>query len=251
MFSIKRTFNLLVRDLYINRRAFLSVGLVLLLGFAIVEIGLIQFFGPQPMLIDGKSEPVVYYVKFFKWFEILWIVYVGLIPFIEYTKKYNRAASIVFPATQEEKFVANFLIAYLVLPIAIFVSSFLGLELGGLVNSISYDNYIILYERTFAGFASFDTWSIAIALVSIGFFGSICFKKNKVILIWVYFLAFLFVLAICVFIEASIFEGLGYTQSITTYGMLNKYRVLYYIILWAIAVYMIVLSYFRLKEERS
>lgn len=177
----------------------------------------------------------------------LWVVTVGIIPFTEYSKKYNRASAILLPATQEEKFAANFIMSFVILPILILSSVAIGVGLSWVVNTFRFESYSFSLSSDY--FTNIDNWLSSLFFVSIFFFGSIFFKKNRLIRTIAGFAIYGFLLLAIVITIMYFKQQSGEMKDPT--NNIDIFLVSSRIYCICSALFFIVLSYFRLREERS
>lgn len=244
MFSFQRFFALFKRDFMMRRKGVLIV--------MAIEISIVAIF----MILSSLSFPNNIVVSdVFRPFYLMFIIATGVlscvIPFKNYEKKYNRSESILLPASVEEKYIVNFIMAFIMVPIINFVALFIGLEIGHLINWLRFDKYVFLYKETFHSFTHYFSWIKICVVLGISFFGAILFKKNKLIKTWaiVFGLGFLVIIGVSVFIymyHEAIKNG-----SIMFHISKEASDIIEQIFSYAVFVTCVVGAYFKLRKERS
>ena len=181
-FRISRFFILSKRDIIVNWKKYISMPVVV---FALC------FFG-----MWMKSEAIAGILIFC----LLFCVFVTTLPnaFIGYKKEKSRITTLLLPASAEEKWLLEFFKYYLVFPIALFVSSLLGVLVGELVFNQSVEkfnaNYSLIEESI-----TFDIILRLYAIITVAFFACLLFKKRSLLKTIVSILAF--------FIVCSLLQG--------------------------------------------
>lgn len=240
MFSVKRVKNLIVKDLVSSSK------IVLAMTVGLIFLQLLQLVVPYLRYSSYSHLDVVWRSGLFN-VSALWVVTVGIIPFTEYSKKYNRASAILLPATQEEKFAANFIMTFVILPIMLLLSVAIGVGLSWVVNTFRFESYSFSLSSDY--FTNIDNWLSSLFFVSIFFFGSIFFKKNRLIRTIAGFAIYGFLLLAIVITIMYFKQQSGEMKDPT--NNIDIFTVSSRIYCICSALFFIVLSYFRLREVRS
>lgn len=243
MFSLKRFFPLLKRDLAMNRKAIVYVFIVTVALSTITMVADTLFaVMPREMFINDVFS------NFYRFFLLLSVVWASIIPFRNYDKKYNRSCEILLPSSIEEKFIANFVITFIILPILIFCALFIGMEIGHLINSIRFEGYNLLYKQTLCEFSHYGGWLWVYFLMGLGFLGAICFKKNKVIKTWAIVFGVAFIGILLFSLHVYLYHP-DLKQYANFFGktVQTAVKIIIHILFFAC----ILGAYFKLKKERS
>ncbi len=243
MFSFRRFFALMKRDLMMNKFS--------LLGVIVIYIGLTALLMIcYNITMPNDSTITDVFSSFYLFFLISCSVLACVIPFKSYDKKYNRSESILLPASIEEKFVVNFVIAFIIVPVISFGAIFIGMEIGHLVNWIRFREYVLLYEETLYHFTESGHWITVFLAISFSFLGAVVFKKNKLIKTW----AIVFALNVLLIIGLSVWVYLNadtIEKVYKTFLLGSILFTLFEIALYLICAACVVGAYLKLRRERS
>lgn len=108
-FSIIRLKDLIIRQFIMNKK--------FLRGFLIGG-----FIGPFIATVGTRGLTLY---SFWVIFKFLCIFFAGIFPWISYKNKRSRVLEITLPATQFEKYLSNFLFAFIAGPIIAFIATYL------------------------------------------------------------------------------------------------------------------------------
>lgn len=242
MFSFKRFLALLKRDLMINKYP--------LMGYMLIMAGVVavmMVFTKIPIPTNSVISDV--FTMFYLFFNIGCMIMACTYPFKSYDKKYNRAEMILLPASIEEKFAVNFVLAFILVPVIQFVSLFIGMEIGHLINWIRFDNYTLLYGYSLYDFSKYYNWVMVYVFMGFSFFGAVFFQKNKLIKTWaiVFGLMLLVSIGFAIFIVNMDYEA----QSLRTFFNTTALKIVVQIAMHVVFVLCVVGTYFQLRKERS
>ncbi|MBR1769098.1 MAG: hypothetical protein IJ748_01415 [Bacteroidales bacterium] len=177
MFSLKRLFYLFLREIASVKKMILSFALELIGAMAVLEFVRYISLPNDTMLKDYMN---MFSIIFF----ILVVVEAAYLPFRPYEKKYSRDRMILLPATELEKWIMYFIIAYIMIPVFTFVFSFIGLEVGILINKLRFTEFTHFYAYTLEAFKDLYFYIGFLSLSSVSFLGAIFFKKYRCTKTW-------------------------------------------------------------------
>lgn len=200
-FSLSRIIDVLKRKWITNQKIYL-------IFFAIFFfIDLFVCFIYASLNFDYGGEYVTYNRSISLSLDTLAIVILtGIIPFSELTSRKNRMFELLYPASQVEKFIVELCFCFIAIPIAVLlidiIAIFLGTELWKLFSPETHVRINFLTPTLI--FSSFSELSLrTLMAISISFFGSILFRKYRLIKIWSIVSCVSFVLLIIVSIYVA------------------------------------------------
>jgi len=243
MFDFKRLGLLLKRDLIENRVFFIRYILVMV-GFIALIMILKNIYLPTKSIFSEAFTPLN------TLFGVGVVILANIIPFKGYDKKYNRTESIMLPASIEEKFIVNLVLAFVIIPIIQFTAVFIGMEVGYLVNSFRFEKYVLSYKETFEPFTHYGKWMTIYMFMAFSFIGAIVFKKNKLLKT----LAIDFGLwLICIIVVSIIIINNPKFSDSGMYDLLSSVTLQTAIYVTGNVLFLLCLigAYFKLKKERS
>ncbi len=238
-FSIIRLKDLIIRQFIMNKK--------FLRGFLLGG-----FIGPFIATVGTRGLTLY---SFWVIFKFLCILFAGIFPFISYKNKRSRVLEITLPATQFEKYLSNFLFAFIAGPIIAFVATYLAIFLGCRfsilmfhpVQYVPFDaQYMLSYKFSFD--APF-VLSYLLYVVTM-FFGAIYFKKQRIIKTNAFLIGYIVLLAT---IYAVIFYNgakLGVPALNIKLAIYSISKLTFCIGIGIAIIFVLWLTYQRLKEER-
>lgn len=197
------------------------------------------------------------------------IVAFGMMVFAEYADKKRRIGALLLPATTAEKFVSQWLLSFVFIPVSVMAAVSLGDTLGVGVKWLNWGQWHWSSWLTSVNWPSFLVGLIG--LESIAFAGALFFRKNSALKTWGtvagYAIVMLFVMiAIILFKFRHFVEEGGGTMYFSTDEYMSQFKLYVESVdvgMWwgtatAITVMTLVVSaflhvwtYFRLKEEEA
>lgn len=231
MFNFNRMINLIKRDIVINKKS-------LLYGFlTIIFIAGLNGIGA----INAGSTAFI---------ACIMTILVGAYAFEGYTKPALRANNILLPSTVQEKYFANLVFAFIILPIYIMIAVTIGTVLRNII-ALLLQGGAYHYSLFFGIKELYTDWNIDAVLstlfgMSIFFFGALFFKKNRILMTAVSFFAFFAIFGV-IFVSIHYMIYSNNHFSFTYFNNIDSIPKLIEIIT---TLFFLVLSYFRLKEER-
>jgi hypothetical protein len=231
MFNFNRMINLIKRIIVINKKSLLYGFLTIIFVVALNCIGFVN---------AGSTAFIV----------CMMTIIVGVYAFEGYTKPALRANNILLPATVQEKYFANLVFAFIILPIYIMIAVTIGTVLRNII-TILLQGGAYHYSLFFGIKELFTDWNIdavlsALFSMSIFFFGSLFFKKNRIVMTIVSFFTFFAIFGI-VFVSI---HYMIYSNNNFRFEYFNNIDIIPKLIEIITTLFFLVLSYFRLKEER-
>src|SRR5574344_12729 len=127
MFSFNRMINLIKREIVMQGKG-------IFWGLFGIIVGLITIYS------DRSSTNILIFTY------ICSILFLGFTSFIAYKKPSLRAESILLPATIQEKYFANFIYEFIIVPITIFITACIGAIVGRVISFWLYGNEIDLID---------------------------------------------------------------------------------------------------------
>lgn len=244
MFNFRRFCALFQRNFMMNRNTFLVISTIHIVGVAMLMVFYSINMPNNITMTDTFSF-------FYAFFLISCGIGASMLPFRNYDKRYNRSESILLPASIEEKFAVNFIMAFILVPVVTFVTMFLGMELGHLVNWIRFDKYVLLYKETLYKFSHYGNWFSVYLFMSFSFLGAILFKKNKLLKTWaiVFGLGFLSVVGLSIWIYLNYRNVMN--GSMQHFLQDSIVETLFEVFLHIVFVACVVGAYLKLRKERS
>lgn len=225
------------------------------------------FYNALVLLALGAATPLIhkmicnfdYSTMAFVYACIMIFSCIAVKSFGDFKTKARRCVGILLPCSVLEKYVAEFVYVFVVknafLLAALFVSVPLGDFIAGTASNISTDFKDLVSTLTMQNFPK----EIAIMLIAscfVYFFGSLCFKKLSLLK------TYLVVQVIGIFILVSVAQFLVSEVAILQMVEQSEYFMDFYsaffstvfdYVFWAsivVMVFFIVITFFRLKEER-
>jgi hypothetical protein len=181
------------------------------------------------------------------------IFFLGFTSFIAYKKPALRAESILLPATVQEKYFANLIYEFIIIPITIFITACIAATIGSVISFWLYGNEINLIDIFRIKHLNLSDLFTTLACMSILFFFSLFFKKNSFLKTAVSTFLYFFIISIititCIWIKQYYFVG-HITSVSYNFPLNDKHLYIFYIASSIISLFFLVLTYFRLKEER-
>lgn len=236
--NLKRLFLLLKRMCLIYSRNLLYLFVVLL------AIGILT---PD---IFGRTSLICIY-------SFILLIILAQFSFREYKTKQGRTAILLLPASTLEKYIAEILFIMIIYPLVLGAASIIGLMIGDLIfsdtNTLT-DNLSFMIKQIFG----YDNLTFNFLLFGFAFsfallFGSLFFKRFSAIKIFIIFCTIITGMTVCS-LDVYTSAGLQYCKSNFGQEYLNTfYNTLDVYMSWACgisAIFFVVLTYFRLKEER-
>lgn len=221
--SINRLFNLIKRELKINQNSYLRI--------------LIALFFVQLLLWDNFSIG-------------LWCVIIVIFhSFKEYFGSPSTRSQILnLPASTEEKYIYNFITAFIIYPIALAIIIIIANYTRYLVDTIFFNKLLHSVSSLSDMLLGLSKQYLkAIPMLGMVFFGNIYFKKQGGLKMLLYFIGFMFVLAIInILIVYSIIGEFNIPIDLIDVN-LPEYlpKIMYYLM----GVFLLVNSYIALKEK--
>lgn len=221
--NLNRILNLIKRELKINQNFYLRI---------LIAIFFIQLLMPTVVSIG-----------------ILILILMAIHTFKEYFGSPSTRSQIInLPASTEEKYIYNFITAFIIYPIALAIIIIIANYSRHLVDTIffnkllhtvsSLSDMLLVVSKQFLN---------AIPILAMVFFGNIYFKKHGGLMMLLYFLSFMFVLAIInILIVYSIIGEFNIPIDLMDVN-LPEYlpKIMYYLM----GVFFLVNSYIALKEK--
>lgn len=221
--SINRLFNLIKRELKINQNSYIRV---------LIAIFFIQLLMPTAVSIG-----------------ILILILMPLHTFKEYFGSPSTRSQILnLPASTEEKYIYNFITAFIIYPIALAIIIIIANYTRYLVDTIFFNkllNTVSSLSDMILGLSK--QYLKAIPMLGMVFFGNIYFKKQGGLKMLLYFIGFMFVLAIInILIVYSIIGEFNIPIDLIDVN-LPEYlpKIIYYLM----GVFFLVNSFIALKEK--
>lgn len=202
-FSLSRIIDVLKRKWITNQKTYL-------IFFAIFFfIDLFVCFIYASLNFDYGGGDVVYNKSISLSLDTLAIVILtGILPFSELTSRKNRMFELLYPASRLEKFIVELCFCFIAIPIAVLlvdmIAIFLGIELWKLFSPETHININFLTPTLI--FSSLSELSLRTLLaISISFFGSILFRKYRLIKIWslVSCVSFVFLIIVSIYVASK------------------------------------------------
>lgn len=220
--SINRLFNLIKRELKINQNSYIRI---------LISIYFILLFMGNSFIIG------------------LWALLVLFHSFKEYFGSPSTRSQILnLPASTEEKYIYNFITAFIIYPIALAIIIIIANYTRYLVDTIFFNkllNTVSSLSDMLLGLSK--QYLKAIPMLGMVFFGNIYFKKQGGLKMLLYFIGFMFVLAIInILIVYSIIGEFNIPIDLIDVN-LPEYlpKIIYYLM----GVFFLVNSYIALKEK--
>jgi hypothetical protein len=231
MFDFNRMINLIKRDILINKKSLLYGFLTIIFVVGLNGIG----------AINAGSTAFI---------ACIMTILVGAYAFVGYTKPALRANNILLPATVQEKYFSNLVFAFILLPIYIMIATTIGTVLRNII-AILLQGGVNHYSLFFGIKEIFTDWNIDAILstlfsMSIFFFGSLFFKKNRILMTAVSFFVFFAIFGI-IFV---LIHYMIYSNNHFSFTYFNNTDIIPKTIEIITTLFFLVLTYFRLKEER-
>jgi hypothetical protein len=183
------------------------------------------------------------------------IVSKALNAFSEYRDKEQAIAWMMLPGSILEKFLSRLLITSALLFVAIYISFFIGINVGNVITALIWQNNFYLYIPFYES-PVLQSMIIVLNFHAIFFAGGLYFKKHPFIKTCLA----VAVIALGITAVLSAFGGLAYavrtSYSGDTYYMMNRYwpefagraiKLLFYCI---IPIFCWIISYYRLREKQ-
>lgn len=234
MFSFNRMINLIKREIGMQSKG-------IFWGLFGIIVGLITVY------LDRSSTNILTFTY------ICSIFFLGFTSFIAYKKPALRAESILLPATVQEKYFANLIYEFILLPIAILITVYLGAIVGNVIHFWLFGDEINLSYLFRIGYFDVSDVFTTLACMSILFFFSLFFKKNSflktAVSVFLYFFVVFIITATCIWVKQYYFVG-HITSVSYNFPLNDQHLYIFYIASSIVSLFFLVLTYFRLKEER-
>ncbi len=220
--SINRLFNLIKRELKINQNSYIRI---------LIAIYFILLFMGNSFIIG------------------LWALLVLFHSFKEYFGSPSTRSQILnLPASTEEKYIYNFITAFIIYPIALAIIIIIANYTRYLVDTIFFNKLLHSVSSLSDMLLGLSKQYLkAIPMLGMVFFGNIYFKKQGGLKMLLYFIGFMFVLAIInILIVYSIIGEFNIPIDLIDVN-LPEYlpKIMYYLM----GVFFLVNSYIALKEK--
>ena len=233
MFSFNRMINLIKREMVMQSKG--------------IFWGLVGVFAGILCSCIGSYPNISTFVCFST------VFFLGFTSFLAYKKPALRAQSILLPATVQEKYFANLIYEFILMPIAILITTYLGAMVGNVIHFWLFGDEINLSYLFRIGNFDLSGVFMTLACMSILFFFSLFFKKNSflktAVSVFLYFFVVFIITVACIWIKQYYFVG-HITSVSYSFPINDHHQYIFCIASSIISLFFLVLTYFRLKEER-
>ncbi len=194
-FSFIRIIDILKRKFVTNRKIYL----IFLTIFFFIDLFMCFVYSSMRLTNEAIATSTISFSPSFD--TLVVVIMAGIIPFLELSNRNNRIFELLYPASQKEKFIVELFVCFVLIPTVILLVDMIAMFLGAEFCKLVYPNALINMNFSLSGtlFSSLSAFFLRILLaMSISFFGSVLFKKYRLVKIWTIVGSISFVLLIMV-----------------------------------------------------
>ncbi|MBQ7984081.1 MAG: hypothetical protein IJ250_00410 [Bacteroidales bacterium] len=204
-FNLRRAVNVLTRKFYTNSKSLLIFAAIFFLVMAVMH-----FVG---CMLNAGFIPTGKRLGLNVWSDMVCIIIAaGIFPFIELTQKNNAVFELLYPASRLEKFLTEFLTAFVLMPVCVFVIDIVALYAGTLAFKIylaskGFSFMLPEFKYIFKGLGGwgFNDLLFVFGAAVVSFWGAVMFKKFRIMKTWV-LVGFLFMVVCVIFAVVMYFN---------------------------------------------